>query len=342
MAVAYCHSQNIVHRDLKPENILLEFNNNDKENFSIKMIDFGTSREYKQNVKLSEKTGTPYYIAPEVLRKRYDEKCDLWSCGVIMYILLSGEPPFNGNNDAEILKNVEVGVYDLEIEPFKYVSEDAKFLIRKLLEFEPAKRFSAVEAMETKWIKELAPNAKLSGEIASKILVNLKTFRADQKLQEATLAFIVNQLISKDETAELKKVFMELDANNDGKLSFQEIVEGYKRMYNSPQPEIDAQKIMSSVDADNNGYISYEEFIRATVDRTKIITDQKLESAFKLFDKNGDGFISAVEIKEVLGRDSLINDEIWNAVVKEVDVNGDGEISLEEFKKMMERILNKE
>jgi calcium-dependent protein kinase len=328
MAVAYCHSQNIVHRDLKPENILLEFYNNDKENFSIKMIDFGTSREFKPGVKLSEKTGTPYYIAPEVLRKRYDEKCDLWSCGVIMYILLSGEPPFNGNNDAEILKNVEVGVYDLEIEPFKYVSEDAKFLIRKLLEFEPGKRFSAVEAMETKWIKELAPNAKLSGEIASKILANLKTFRADQKLQEATLAFIVNQLISKEETAELKKVFMELDANNDGKLSYQEIVEGYRRMYNSPQPEIEAQKIMSSVDADNNGYISYEEFIRATVDRTKIITDQKLESAFKLFDKNGDGFISAVEIKEVLGRDSSINDEIWNAVVKEVDVNGDGEISL--------------
>jgi calcium-dependent protein kinase len=252
---------------------------------------------------------------------------------------LSGVPPFNGEDDNEILKKIEVGVYDLDIEPFKHISEEAKNLITSLLQYNPDKRPSAIQALESPWIKNVAPNSKLNKAEAAKILGRLKTFRADQKLQEATLAFIVNQLISKEETVELRKVFMELDANNDGILHFNEIVEGYRKLYGSENPEKDAKLIFEKVDADKNGFISYEEFIRATVDKSKIITDNKLEMAFKLFDKNGDGFISAVEIKEVLGRDSSATDEIWNAIVKEVDINGDGEISLDEFKQMMEKIL---
>ena len=340
MAVAYCHSQSIMHRDLKPENILLEFHsNNDRDNFSIKLIDFGTAVMFKPRQKFNEKIGTPYYIAPEILKKKYDEKCDLWSCGVIMYILLTGEPPFNGDSDKEILKRVEEGFYNMNNEAFKYISDDAKNLIKNLLTYDPLKRPTAIQALETKWIKDLAPNSKLNENEASKILSRLKSFRADQKLQEATLAFIVNQLISKEETNELKKVFMELDVNNDGKLSLEEIAQGYKKIYGSSSAEDDARRIFELVDADHNGYIGYEEFIRATVDRNKVLTDQKLESAFRLFDKNGDGFISAIEIKEVLGKDSKLNDDIWKSIVKEVDINGDGEISLEEFKSMMQKII---
>ncbi len=258
-----------------------------------------------------------------------------------MYILLTGEPPFNGKDDQEIIKHVSKGEYMLDIPQFKNISEDAKLLISRLLEKDINKRISATEALNMKWIKELAPNAKLNQSIATDILSRLRSFRADQKLQEATLAFIVNQLMNKEETNELKKVFIELDSNNDGKLSYQEIVEGYKKFYGSSTPETDAEMIFNTVDADKNGYIGYEEFIRATVDRSKVVTDAKLDHAFRLFDKNGDGFICAAEIREVLGRDnSSGNEDIWNAIVKEVDVNGDGEISLEEFKTMMDKILN--
>ena len=99
--VNYCHKSNIVHRDLKPENILLEQN---KEYDQIKIIDFGTSLVYDPSKQLDEKLGTPYYIAPEVLNKSYNSKCDIWSVGVITYILLSGQPPFNGENDKDIMK----------------------------------------------------------------------------------------------------------------------------------------------------------------------------------------------------------------------------------------------
>lgn len=94
--VNYCHKNHIVHRDLKPENILLEQN---KDFDQIKIIDFGTSLLFDSAKSLDEKLGTPYYIAPEVLNKKYNEKCDIWSCGVIVYILLSGMPPFNGQSD---------------------------------------------------------------------------------------------------------------------------------------------------------------------------------------------------------------------------------------------------
>jgi calcium-dependent protein kinase len=86
----------------------------DSENPKIKIIDFGTSQSFDPSKKMDQKFGTPYYIAPEVLNKSYNEKCDVWSCGVILYILLCGYPPFNGNNDKEIIQAVKKGVYTLD------------------------------------------------------------------------------------------------------------------------------------------------------------------------------------------------------------------------------------
>ena len=334
-AIAYCHSMKLVHRDLKPENILLE--GNDLEH--IKLIDFGTSNIINPNQKLKERLGTAYYIAPEVLKKNYDEKCDLWSIGVIMFILLTGEPPFNGNTDEEILQNVKNGYVDFSTSIFEEISEEAKDLLSKLLEKVPSKRYSAIEALEHPWIKNLAPNAKLNKNIGQKVFTNLKNFQADQKLQEAAVAFITNQLVSKEETEELRKIFIELDTNCDGVLSREEVECGLVKYYGGDKAKEETEIIFSKVDADKNGFISYDEFIRASIDKNKILSEEKLRAAYKLFDKNGDGTIEAKEIKEVLGKDLVYdNENIWDDIVKEVDENGDGLISYEEFKTMMEKI----
>ena len=167
----------------------------------------------------------------------------------------------------------------------------------------------------------------------------MKTFQADQKLQEAAIAFITNQLVSKEETEELRKIFIELDANCDGVLSREEIECGLVKYYGGDKAKQETDAIFEKVDADQNGFISYDEFIRASIDKNKILTEEKLRAAFKLFDKNGDGTIEAKEIKEVLGKDlNNDNEEVWNNIIKEVDQNGDGEISYEEFKLMMEKI----
>ncbi len=190
------------------------------------------------------------------MKGRYDDKCDVWSCGVILFILLAGEPPFAGDNNDEILDNVEVGVYN--VDKYDHISKDAKNLIKLMMEVDPKKRITAQQALENIWIKNQAPNSFTVNLVHTKVLDNLKNFRADQKLLEATLAFIVNQLTTKEEISELRKIFLELDANNDGRLSFEEITEGYKKMYGSLTPEEDAKAIFEKVDADENGYIGYE------------------------------------------------------------------------------------
>merc|ERR1712147_84005 len=117
------HSQGIMHRDLKPENILLE---DTFEYYKIKLIDFGESIKFKKGEPITEMVGTPYYIAPEVLKKSYDEKADIWSIGVITFILLSGSPPFGGRNEKQIMTNVQTGKYNFSGPAWKNVSENAK------------------------------------------------------------------------------------------------------------------------------------------------------------------------------------------------------------------------
>jgi calcium-dependent protein kinase len=133
-AVAYLHNEHICHRDLKPENFLLENEKpvDDPENM-VKIIDFGVSRRYTPGQNMKTRVCTPYYVAPEVVNGKYNELCDMWSMGVILYILLSGSPPFFGQGDEEIIKSVTRGVYYVEEEPWPDVTESAKDLIAKLL-----------------------------------------------------------------------------------------------------------------------------------------------------------------------------------------------------------------
>ena len=152
-AVNYCHKMHIVHRDLKPENILIIDKN--AEGFpTIKVCDFGTSKIFRTGSVERNIVGSSYYMAPEVLNQKYNEKCDIWSCGVIMYILLSQRPPFGGNNEDEIFANVKKEIYDLKSPPFDKISEKAKDLIKKTLTFDYNKRISAADALNHPWFKE--------------------------------------------------------------------------------------------------------------------------------------------------------------------------------------------
>ena len=145
ICINYCHKKSIVHRDLKPENILLEKNN--KEFDQIKIIDFGTSKKLAEGERCHEKLGTPYYIAPEVLKKNYDTKCDIWTCGVITYILLCGNPPFNGANDKEIMTSIARGEVKFSDPVWERVSDDAKDFINYLIRVDPDDRPTAEAAL---------------------------------------------------------------------------------------------------------------------------------------------------------------------------------------------------
>lgn len=152
-AVNYCHGMNIIHRDLKPENILIEKKEGKK--YNIKIIDFGTAKLYEKNKSEKKVIGSSYYIAPEVLTENYNQMCDLWSCGVILYILLSGKAPFSGKTDSIILEKIKIGKYNMNIKAFENISSEVKDLIQNLLQKSPNKRLTASKALEHSWFKKL-------------------------------------------------------------------------------------------------------------------------------------------------------------------------------------------
>lgn len=303
----------------------------------VKIIDFGTSQEFKigSKKKMEERYGTPYYIAPDVLNKSYNEKCDIWSLGVILYILLVGYPPFNGSDDKKIIDAVKKGKYTLDEPEWNEVSEEAVDLVKKCLTYDPDKRISASEALDHAWFKKFAKTDKVKKSLASKALSNLKNFRAEQKLKQATLAYIVSQCLTKEETDKMEEIFAAMDKNNDGMLSKQEISEGYEEHFGVPIDDEELDKIFAAIDTDGSGAIDYSEFLMATMNEQQLMSKEKLKQAFKMFDKDGSGTISKEEIKEALGN---LDEEMADKMISEVDQDDDGEISFEEFEKMMNMV----
>ena len=235
---------------------------------------------------MTQRFGTAYYIAPEVIHRNYTEKCDLWSIGVILYILLSGIPPFYAKTDEEILKKIIVGNFEFKDPVWNTVSLEAKDLIFKLLNIDPAERISAKEALEHIWFQVANKDKpQVDPNIMMKNIQNLKTFRAEQKLQQATFAFIAIHLASKEEKKNLTETFKALDTNGDGTLSREEILEGYKQTMGEDEAEAEVNRIMAMVDLDKSGEIDYTEFVVATLDRKEMTSKDRLEEAFNMFDK---------------------------------------------------------
>jgi calcium-dependent protein kinase len=292
-AVSYIHKHNIIHRDLKPENCIFETS---EEESLIKIIDFGTSIVYEAGKKLKQKLGTPYYIAPEVLKRNYDQKCDIWSCGVILYILLCGYPPFNGPSDKVILQSVMNGKFSFPEDEWSAVSESAKDLVKKMLDYNPATRPSAEKALSHEWFQQAN---KTERKISTKVMENMRTFKADCKLQKAILLYIITYFDIKDEKEELLKTFKSLDLDHDGQLTKQELTYGYSKIMGKTEAEKEVERIFKTIDINNTGAIDFTEFCMATANRQKVLNNERLEQVFKIFDKDGSGSISVDELQMV-------------------------------------------
>jgi len=166
--------------------------------------------------------------------------------------------------------------------------------------------------------------------------MKLKQFRAQRKLQEAVWIYMVSQMSTKEETSELMKTFQALDANGDGLLSREELIQGYKQIMGEAQAISEVDALLAKLDTNNSGFIEYSEFVTGTMNSHNVLSQYKLENAFKIFDKDGSGQISLEEFKDIFATGNPnLSDKEWMNMIKEFDENGDGQISLEEFKKMM-------
>ena len=350
-AVCYCHGMNIVHRDLKPENILI-VKRMKNGCHPIKIIDFGTAKIFSKEKRETLLIGSAYYIAPEVLDRNYTEKCDIWSCGVIMYILLTGRPPFGGNTDMEIMQKIKTGKFDLTKYPWGIISKEAKDLIKDLLQLNPGQRLSAEKALkhpwfQTKQVKQIESMNNLTKHNTIKLVENLTKYRSDNILRCAVIAYLVHNNTQLKEAHEAIKLFNQIDENGDGRITKEELYNGLQHYLDKKGDELknEVELIFSHIDADHNGFIEYEEFIRAAIDKNYFLSDNFIKFAFSYFDRDGSGNITMEEVRNLFylnekNKKSAEAEKQLKNSFDEIDINHDGSLSFEEFVQMMKNIIN--
>jgi len=232
------------------------------------------------------------------------------------------------------MSSIRKGKFNFNHKTFQTVSETAKDFITKLLTLDVSKRLTAQQALQHKWITE---QSKVSVDQAALLetMNHLKSFHKNNVFRTATLSFISSHMTTKEEREELARAFKQLDKNGDGRLSKDEIHEGYLEIYGKLISEKEVNEMFDSVDTDQSGYIEYSEFVLASINSKNLLKTERLEAAFKMFDKDNSGNITPAEIKTVLSADSNIPANVMKAIMEQVDENGDGEISLKEFINLM-------
>ena len=343
-ALSCCHSQGICHRDIKPENILFL---NQKPDSPIKIIDFGLSKIFgeikplmkgnkiEKNIS-SARVGTSFYMSPEVLQGNYDNKCDIWSCGVILYLMLCGYPPFYGETEYEIFKAISRKKFSFPEEEWKSISDDAKDLIKHMI-IDPDKRYNADNILAHQWIEKCAPNAKESMNLNT---TSLKSYQNLYKLTKFVLEFIA-QRIGECDLNTLRAIFEELDTNKDGTLTINEIRSAVNKLERLGEiDEEDKKYLLEGFETDKSQKIEYNDFIAACMEQKSYLREEYLINTFMMIDYDGSGKISKEEIKYALNGD--IDDETLDKLIQEFDLNGDGEVDYREFIIGLSNIYKKE
>ncbi|KAJ9182660.1 hypothetical protein P3X46_006629 [Hevea brasiliensis] len=323
-----CHFMGVMHRDLKPENFLLSSKNHAA---LLKATDFGLSVFIQEGKVYRDIVGSAYYVAPEVLRRRYGKEIDIWSAGIMLYILLSGVPPFWAETEKGIFDAILQGDIDFDSQPWPSISSGAKDLVRRMLTQEPKKRITSAQVLEHPWLKEGGDAS--DKPIDSAVLSRMKQFRAMNKLKKMALKVIAENLPN-EEIQGLKSMFANIDTDNSGTITYDELKAGLARL-GSKLTEAEVKQLMEAADVDGNGTIDYIEFITATMHRHRLERDEQIYKAFQYFDKDKSGFITTDELETAMKDFGMGDDATIKEIISEVDTDNDGRINYEEFCTMM-------
>ena len=344
----YLHDNKILHRDIKLENIMISQKEKDYETgeelFWVKIIDFGTAKIFEKNKKEKDVVGSSYYIAPEVLQQNYNEKCDTWSVGVILYMMLVGRAPFDGKDDEEIILKINSADYNSKEPKLMKHSPEVRDLVSKLLQKDTDKRYSAREAIAHPWFQKYGGRSLYSNfkrEEIEPYINNLFNYYFNSKIQQLVIAFLVHNLPNDDSTITVLKLFRHFNKSGSCKLTKEELMNGLYDYRNKNEVDKVVDHLFRLLDGDNNGFIEYEEFLRACIDKKTILKSTYLKYAFKFLDKEKTGTLNTQKIIKafVLTPNKLI-EAVFNNTLNSVDHDSDGIINFEEFQELMMKCMD--
>jgi calcium-dependent protein kinase len=234
----------------------------------------------------------------------------------------------------------EVIYYKIDTE-WEHVSKEGWNLVESMIKVEVSKRISVQDAIKHPWFTKFLHRKKLSDEKMNEYYRNMIQFKTDPKFffQQATLAYMVHHITTKDETDDIRKFFSHIDKNGDGKMSYSEIIDGMKQYVNI-ENEKHLTRVFKFIDQGKAGYIEFEEFVRSCINKHKLLTTDNLKTTFLLFTKEEGRDMPVQEFKAVLGLSSKFSDKAWEQIIKSIDLNGDGNIDVNEFVDMMVKFLN--
>lgn len=351
LAVGYLHAHNIVHRDLKLENFLYESKD---EKAPLKLIDFGFAKVWDPTTLMMASCGSIAYVSPDVLKGQgYTNKCDLWSLGVIVFMLLSGYPPFHGS-EKDMRANIMSAKVDWSHKSrWKNLSEDAIDFVKCLLVKDTALRLDARGALNHRWLAAARASSK-APSLNKDILRSLRRYADASRVRRAVLQLLAQEL-APEETKELRSTFLDLDKSGDGTVRLAELkdaIRGNRDGDASPagsasptSPKTPASLLRRSksdvidrlfqvLDSNSDEQIYYSDFLAATMDARSQLRQEAVRAAFHRLDADSSGTISADDLRRVIGE--TFEGVDVELLVREADTGGTGEVGFNDFIRLLD------
>lgn len=333
LAISYLHSHQVVHRDLKLENWLYE---SEAQDAHLKLIDFGFSKLWERNTRMHQSCGSITYVAPEVLKKDYTNACDIWSLGVIVFMLLAGHPPFHDPDQDILVDLILRGNCYFHEKQWRNVTETAKDFVKSLLRVQPDRRPNAETALAHPWISrqrrpsiaEIQANEPLSPSI----LEGMRQHAMSSHLKRAVLLMVAYSLSSED-IAGLNATFLALDKNKHGTVTLSEFRRALESFNDIPNVEV--ERLFDSLDHAHSGEITYTDFVAAMLQTRVRLHEDLIHEAFSRLDQSNSERITAEDLRKVLGEEAFAEEDLGK-LLAECDPSGSGSLSYEDFLRLLQ------
>jgi len=283
-------------------------------------------------------------MAPEVVsRNPYNQKCDIWSCGIMMYTFLSSHVPYKSTTIDSLFEEIKTINFTYNSFSGKYwnhVSKGAKEFLLKMLRNDPKSRASALELVNDKYLNSECPVEKLNPETEQYMIANMVNFSRESSFQRLIRNFIASSLTTSEEVKEVRKEFLIIDKNKDGKISKQEWLESSELIAANLRIPIDEMEtVFDKINTDKNGYIDYTEFLAASLNNSLTSDRKNLEMAFCFIDRDHSGYITSDELKKLFRGDYGKNKPIIDKIINDMSSKKDGKIYKDDFITEMQKIV---